>query len=103
MGTVTRLSSSMAHDLREGLAMGEAEYRRRLGLAALSPDLPAGTSRDDVRRLAPALIDGEPVVRLLDALLLNAIAKPGRSDGSGDPQSQGSGPEPVAAAPEAGA
>jgi hypothetical protein len=80
MATVSRLSSSMAHDLREGLARGMAEYTRRVDLAALSPDLPAGLSPDEIRQLAPAPAqpgdDGERVVRLLDALLLHAIARP---------------------------
>lgn len=99
MATAAMLSSSMAHDLREGLALGEAEYLRRLDLAALSPDRPKAVSPDDVRDLAPVTIavprasqsgvdgppgaaepgagePGEKVVRLLDALLLTAIAKP---------------------------
>jgi hypothetical protein len=87
--TVAGLSSSAAHQLREGLAMGGAEYGRRVELAALSPDRPAGLSQEDIRRLAPAAADGtgETVVRLLDALLLNAIARPrpsARPDPAGD-------------------
>jgi hypothetical protein len=75
MATAARLSSSMAHDLREGLARGAEEYSRRVNLASLSPDLSPSVSADEVRALAPADA-GETgrVVRLLDALLLNAIA-----------------------------
>jgi hypothetical protein len=87
MGTVAALSSSMCHDLREGLAMGAEEYARRLGMAERSPDLPPGMSCDDIRHLAPATASGSTssdspggdevtVVRLLDAMLLSAIARP---------------------------
>lgn len=79
MATVSALSSSMAHDLREGLVLGEAEYARRLRLAALSPGLPAGVRAADIEHLAPTLSrdDGSTqeakIVRLLDALLLRSI------------------------------
>jgi hypothetical protein len=87
MGTVAALSSSMCHDLREGLAMGAEEYVRRLGMAERSPDLPPGMSCDDIWHLAPATASGSTssdspggdevtVVRLLDAMLLSAIARP---------------------------
>jgi hypothetical protein len=80
MATVSAMSSSMAHDLREGLARGAAEYAHRVELAALASDRPDGPSREDIRQLAPAETgargaQAERVVRLLDALLLNAIAK----------------------------
>ncbi|MGH3156848.1 MAG: Cas10/Cmr2 second palm domain-containing protein, partial [Streptosporangiaceae bacterium] len=82
MGTLSKLSSSMAHDLREALARGRAEFEQQLQLAAWSPDLPTNVARDDIWRLAP--VDGSggdgfpadaPIVRLLDAQLLNSIAK----------------------------
>ncbi len=77
MATVSKMSSSMAHDLREGLTRGMAEYARRVELAAQSPDLPAGLEPDEIRQLAPVQVGDtdERVVRLLDALLLNAIAR----------------------------
>jgi len=93
METVSALSSSMAHDLREGLAMGAAEYARRLSMAERSPDLP-NELRPDISHLAPAAAgegapgstadgqDGERVVRLLDALLLDAIARSAATPGS---------------------
>ena len=83
--TVAAMSSSMAHDLREGLARGAAEYGRRVELAALSPSRPGGPSHEEIRHLALSE-PGEPegpdaqetlLVRLLDALLLNAIGRPG--------------------------
>jgi hypothetical protein len=76
MQTVAALSRSMAHDLREGLAVGEEEYLRRLRLAALSPDLPAGVGRDDIEFLAPVRggTEAGTVVRLLDTLLLGTDA-----------------------------
>jgi len=79
--TVSALSSSMAHDLREGLATGPDEYRLRIRRATQSADLPRGISAGDIRHLAPAVTaEGddpadETVVRLLDALLLGAIAR----------------------------
>jgi hypothetical protein len=80
MKTVSALSSSMAHDLREGLAAGRDEYGLRLRRAAQSPDLPAGVRPADIRYLRPDTGDetaGDgPIVRLLDALLLDAIARP---------------------------
>lgn len=108
MKTVAALSSSMCHDLREGLAMGAEEYARRLGMAERSPDLPPGVSRDDIRHLAPAATgdgaggdsaDGsdEKVVRLLDALLLGAIARP--APGTDTPGNAG--PDADAVAPGA--
>jgi hypothetical protein len=74
--TVAALSRSMAHDLREGLAVGAEEYLRRLRLAALSPDLPAGVGKDDIDFLAPVRggTEAGTVVRLLDALLLGTVA-----------------------------
>ena len=77
--TVSALSSSMAHDLREGLAHGPEEYRLRLRRAAQAADLPKDVTADDIRNLRPAPAsedDGPPagtVVRLLDALLLDAL------------------------------
>jgi hypothetical protein len=107
MATLSKLSSSMAHDLREGLATGRAEFERRLDLAALSPDRPDGVEPEDIRHLAPLPAGGDgapgdgrsspgdgPIVRLLDALLLNAItgqpplAPPGSS---GEPDSVAAG------------
>jgi hypothetical protein len=83
MRTVSALSSSMAHDLREGLAAGPDEYSLRLRRAAQSADLPESVRPDDILHLQPcAEGDGtegdghERIVRLLDALLLNAIARP---------------------------
>ena len=85
MRTVSALSSSMAHDLREGLATGPAEYSQRLHRAQ-SADLPEGLHPDDIRHLRPRPAGDddqqeedtgdERIVRLLDALLLNAIARP---------------------------
>jgi len=79
--TMAAMSSSMAHDLREGLARGAAEYAHRVELAALTSDRPDGPSREDIRHLAPIETgdQGQRLVRLLDALLLNAIAKPAPS------------------------
>jgi hypothetical protein len=94
METVSALSSSMAHDLREGLAMGAEEYARRLSMAERSPDLPDELRPDDISHLAPVTADeGAPggtadgqedgrVVRVLDALLLDAIARPAASPGA---------------------
>jgi hypothetical protein len=98
MATVAGLSSSMAHDLREGLARGIAEYERRVGLAALSPGRPDELSQADIRQLAPAGESGETgerVVRLLDALLLNAIARPRPSAQPGGSADAGSEPAGV--------
>ena len=93
MRTVSKLSSSMAHYLREGLAIGGEEYDRRLRRVARSADRPAGVRREDVEDLAPApggapaagtVGDGESVmrtVRLLDALLLAAVARPSAAAG----------------------
>jgi hypothetical protein len=95
--TVSKLSSSLAHDLREGLAIGEAEYRRRVRLAALSPDLPEDVRSADIEDLAPAMIreDGDAedvkIVRLLDALLLHAITKEPPADLPGPPVEAASG------------
>jgi hypothetical protein len=95
METVKGLSSSMAHYLREGLAMGREEYDRRIARVARSADLPPEVRREDVEDLAMAAAgdgaarqagDGDGVVRtvrLLDALLLNAVARPAPS-GTGD-------------------
>ncbi len=79
--TVAALSSSTAHDLREGLARGPEEFASRLHLATLSPGLPEKVTPEDISRLAPVLPgdpgpgDGEalPVARLLDAMLLQAV------------------------------
>jgi hypothetical protein len=74
----------MAHDLREALARGREEFEQQLELAAASPDLPKTVKPDDIQQLAPEDLDdnerggssaGTPIVRLLDALLLNAITK----------------------------
>jgi hypothetical protein len=81
--TVSALSSSMAHYLREGLAAGRQEYDRRISRAARSDDLPDGVRPDDVEDLASAVgITGNDMdrevrsTRLLDALLLSAVARP---------------------------
>lgn len=90
MATLSQVSSSLAHDLRDGLAQGRAEFQRRLRLAAMSSDRPDGVSREDIERLAPVNVEaddgpaaGVPIVRLLDALLLNSIGK-----GSASPDEQ---------------
>lgn len=87
METVSGLSSSMSHYLREGLAASREEYDRRIARVARSADRPAGVRREDVEDLASAAAgdraagqsgDGTGevrVVRLLDALLLNAMAR----------------------------
>lgn len=79
-GNVVRaLSSSLAHELREGLGMGHSEYAVRLQRAARSPDLPAATRAEVLAVLAevPAGPDtaGEPIARLLDAMLLQTVAR----------------------------
>lgn len=81
--TVSAMSSSMAHYLREGLAAGREEYDRRISRAARSADLPAEIRPDDVEALASAVtitgnsMNGEArSTRLLDALLLSAVARP---------------------------
>ena len=93
MRTVSALSSSVAHDLREGLARGPEEFRRRIRRAVQSPGLGGGLDAGDIGHLGPAQPDEEdgagdgPFVRLLDALLLNAMARPARRHarpGSGD-------------------
>ncbi len=66
--TAEKLSSSLAHDLREGLAACPEEYELRIRRAMSSQVLPAGVRPDDIEHLRPT-----PVVRLLDALLLDAI------------------------------
>jgi hypothetical protein len=87
MRTVSALSSSMAHYLREGLAAGPEEYDRRIARAARSADLPPGVQPGDVEDLASAITDvgggtagqrsgGIRSTRLLDALLLAAVARP---------------------------
>lgn len=93
MRTVSALSSSMAHYLREGLAIGPEEYRRRANRIARSADLPSSVRPDDLDALVhtPAVSsdgqvnrcgeNGETVVRLLDALLLAAIARPSTAAG----------------------
>lgn len=86
--TVAALSSSMAHDLREGLARGTEEYARRIDLAASSPGLPQGIRPADIRRLAPVVPEdthaGEsaalPAACLLDAMLLEAVSGSGPED-----------------------
>jgi hypothetical protein len=93
METVSALSSSMAHDLRDGLARGPVEYARRIRRAAQSADLPDGVRPADIERLAPDVVAGADgtggadgadradgpadgrIVRLLDALLLESIAR----------------------------
>lgn len=82
MATVSELSSSMAHYLREGLAMGPEEFDRRIGRVARSADLPDGVRPEQVEELA-ASVAGQAgkdrevrSVRLLDALLLTAVARP---------------------------
>ena len=91
MAATAAMSSSMAHDLREGLAAGEDEYLLRLRRAAQPPGLPAGLGPADIEQLAPEPVDDGvahgPIVRLLDALLLNAIARP-----SPDTEDTGGGP-----------
>lgn len=92
--TISRLSSSMAHDLREALGRGSAEFEQRLDMAALSTSLPGGVRPDDIRHLAPLVDANGPagnqvIVRFLDALLLNAItgmSPLASSGGSGDEQ-----------------
>ena len=84
--TVSALSSSMAHYLREGLAVGREEFDQRISRTARSPDLPPGIRLDDVTDLASAVSlesdageGGNGQVRstrLLDALLLSAVARP---------------------------
>jgi hypothetical protein len=84
--TVSALSSSMAHYLREGLAAGPEEFDRRIGRLARSADLPDGVRPDQVEELAADAGDGAAgqlgkdgkvrSVRLLDALLLAAVARP---------------------------
>jgi hypothetical protein len=86
MRTVSALSSSMAHYLREGLATGPEEFDRRISRLARSADLPDGVRPEDVEELAADAGDGpagQPgkdgqarSVRLLDALLLTAVARP---------------------------
>jgi hypothetical protein len=86
MKTVSALSSSMAHYLREGLAAGPEEFDRRISRLARSADLPDGVRPEDVEELAADAGDGpagQPgkdgqarSVRLLDALLLTAVARP---------------------------
>ena len=88
MRTVSGLSASMAHYLREGLAAGREEYDGRVRRVAWSADLPPQVRRDDVEDLASAGSGGRLAgrsgdgngevrpVRLLDALLLNAVARP---------------------------
>jgi hypothetical protein len=83
--TVSALSSSMAHYLREGLAAGPEEFDRRISRLARSADLPDGVRREEVEQLAVDAGDGpagQPgkdrkvrSVRLLDALLLTAVAR----------------------------
>ena len=91
--TVTALSSSMAHYLREGLAAGSEEYERRIRRVARSADRPDDVRAEDIMVLAPEVMpaddqadDGtagsgvqQPTVRLLDALLLTAVARPASS------------------------
>ena len=78
---VRGLPSSQAHELRDGMALGRSEYAVRLGRAARGP----GADRDHVQRYlaeVPAqddLLLGEPVVRLLDAMLLETVARPASS------------------------
>ena len=88
--TVSALSSSMAHYLREGLAAGREEYDQRISRAARSADLPPGIRPDDIESLASAVtVAGDAAegrsgqasdqvrsTRLLDALLLSAVARP---------------------------
>jgi hypothetical protein len=93
MRTVSALSSSMAHYLREGLATGPEEYDRRITRLARSADLPPDVRPDDVEDLASGAAGdgaaGQPgegggevrSVRLLDALLLAAVARPAPAAG----------------------
>jgi hypothetical protein len=84
--TVSGLSSSMAHYLREGLATGREEYDRRISRTARSADLPPGIRPDDIESLASAAPVADDAgnghsgqrrsTRLLDALLLAAVARP---------------------------
>lgn len=68
-----RLSSSMAHDLREGLARGRAELELRITRAATAPDLPEGLTPQAIEALRPAVDGQDTIVRLLDAMLLRAV------------------------------
>jgi hypothetical protein len=88
--TVSALSSSMAHYLREGLAADREEYDQRISRAARSADLPPEVRPDDIEDLASAVtvpgdgadgrsgqVSGElRSTRLLDALLPSAVARP---------------------------
>jgi len=85
MKTVSALSSSMAHYLREGLAAGPEEFDRRISRLARSADRPDGVRPEEVEELAadagdgpagqPGKDGGVRSVRLLDALLLTAVAR----------------------------
>lgn len=74
-GTVGALSSSLAHELREGLALGRAHFVQRIDHAARSVDLPARLRPEDLRALAPVRDEGtgEEFVRMLDAMLLDSV------------------------------
>jgi hypothetical protein len=113
--TMMALSSSMAHYLREGLAVGPDEYTRRIGRAARSSDLPDSVRPEGILDLAPEVlpVDGdqadenttgpgsqEPTVRLLDALLLTAVARPA-SSAAAEEESSPASPDapPLLAAP----
>lgn len=88
--TVSALSSSMAHYLREGLAAGREEYDQRISRTARSADLPPEVRSDDIEGLASTVaVAGDAAggrsgqgsgevrsTRLLDALLLSAVARP---------------------------
>lgn len=91
MRTVSALSSSMAHYLREGLAVGREEFDRRIARAARSADLPPDVRPGDIEDVAftvTAASDGAAgpsgqvrSTRLLDALLLVAVARPSPAAG----------------------
>ena len=91
MRTVSALSSSMAHYLREGLAVGREEFDRRIARAARSADLPPDVRPGGIEDLASAVTAaGDGAVgpsgqarstRLLDALLLVAVARPSSAAG----------------------
>lgn len=99
METVSALSSSMAHYLREGLAVGREEYDQRISRAARSADRPAEVRPEHIEDLASTVTvagdgaAGQPgdevrSTRLLDALLLSAVARPAQAPAVGAPAAE---------------